>query len=223
MEQPFWQFIAKLGWAVLFNFIFILTCIPIITIGASITALDTVMMKIAKGEGSHYVRMYFQSFLASFVSSTISWVLTVIVSIFFFVDAVLMYHESMKILFVLALLACFAVLMFIQTVFALTARFEGSWHETISRARFVWMQDFWLVAVAAILNIIIIGGVGWSIRVRNVFSWLVILWFGLAALCNAFVYNRIFHKYSEDEIEEEIVLEEIPEDPFAKLRGEYKE
>lgn len=223
MEHPFWQFMAKLGWAVVFNFIFIITSLPVITIGASITALNTVMMKIARDEGGQYFSMYLKAWLHSFVSSTISWVLSAFIGLWLYVNVYLMWSESMTVLFWIALVGCFAVLMFIQTVFALTARFEGSWWETITRARLVWTQDFGFVALAALFNLVIVVGIGWSVASMNIFSWLVILWFGLAALINAFIYNHIFHKYSEEEAEEEAAPEQPPEDPFAKLRGEYKE
>ena len=190
MDQPIWAFMTKVGWALLFNIIFFVTSIPVITIGASLTAMNAVMMKVARNEGN---------------------------------DLILLWHESMMILFGVVIFACIGSLMFVQTVFALTARFEGSWWETIGRARFVWMQDFGFVLLAAVLNAGIFAFISWSVAVLNIFSWMVILWFGLPALINGFIYNRIFDKYVDEDDEEETGPEQLPEDPFAQLRGEYKE
>ncbi len=223
MDQPIWAFMTKVGWALLFNIIFFVTSIPVITIGASLTAMNAVMMKVARNEGNHYIRLYFHTWIHSFLSSTASWLLTLIVAMFLAVDLILLWHESMMILFGVVIFACVGSLMFIQTVFALTARFEGSWWETIGRARFVWMQDFGFVLLAAVLNAGIFAFISWSVAVLNIFSWMVILWFGLPALINGFIYNRIFDKYVDEDDEEETGPEQLPEDPFAQLRGEYKE
>ncbi|MDO4471106.1 MAG: YesL family protein, partial [Bacillota bacterium] len=54
----------------LLNFLFILTSLPIVTLGASITALYSVNLKMVRNEESYITRDYFRAFRKNFKIAT---------------------------------------------------------------------------------------------------------------------------------------------------------
>ena len=52
-DNPIMEFIAKIFDLILLNLIFIFSCVPIITIGASTSALSYVTLKMVRGEDSY--------------------------------------------------------------------------------------------------------------------------------------------------------------------------
>lgn len=80
------QFIAKIFDLVVLNLIFILSCVPVITIGASISALYYVSLKMVRGEDPYIWQNFWKSFRQNFKQSTIVWLLLIAVSLFLGMD-----------------------------------------------------------------------------------------------------------------------------------------
>ena len=72
-NNPFFRFMEKLGDVVLLNLIWLLCCLPVVTIGVSTTALFYVTRKISIGEEYQIGHDFFHSFRANWRQSTILW------------------------------------------------------------------------------------------------------------------------------------------------------
>ena len=81
-ENPILSFMSKLVDLMLLNVLTILCCVPIVTIGASITAAHYTALKMHRGE-SYVWRNFWKSFKENFKQSTIIWI---IFAIFFVVE-----------------------------------------------------------------------------------------------------------------------------------------
>ena len=57
------------------NLVWLLCCIPLVTIGASTTALYSVVIKMVKNEDSYVVRSFFSSFRENFKQATAVWLI----------------------------------------------------------------------------------------------------------------------------------------------------
>ena len=68
-------FLNKLGDIVIANLLFILCCIPVITIGPSLTALYHCMMRTVKGNNNGTTKTFFRAFKENFKQSLIIWLL----------------------------------------------------------------------------------------------------------------------------------------------------
>ena len=66
-------FLNKLGDIVIANLLFILCCIPVITIGPSLTALYHCMMRTVKGNNNGTTKTFFRAFKENFKQSLIIW------------------------------------------------------------------------------------------------------------------------------------------------------
>ena len=62
MDNKFFVFMGRVADLLLLNFLCILCCIPVVTAGASITALYYVTLKMARDEESYIARSFFRSF-----------------------------------------------------------------------------------------------------------------------------------------------------------------
>ena len=61
-DNPIMEFIAKIFDLILLNLIFIFSCVPIITIGASTSALSYVTLKMVRGEDPYIWQNFWKSF-----------------------------------------------------------------------------------------------------------------------------------------------------------------
>ncbi len=75
MDSRFFSFFTRLADLILLNFIFLLTCLPIVTIGASFAALYQVGAAMADGRESYIVRSYLAEWKKNFKQGTMVWAL----------------------------------------------------------------------------------------------------------------------------------------------------
>lgn len=212
-EHPFWIYMSQLGWAVLFNILFIITSIPLITMGSSITALYTVMFEIAanRRDEDTYVHVYFKALWHSLKDSTIVWIITIIVALVWSIN--LHYFSTLgstfgDVMYRISQILAFFSYMYFLTVFVVGAKFESKWKEMFKIAFIVLSENILKVFIAAMLAFVIVVGIIDAVIRMNVFSWMIIIVFGLAALVSGSVYNKMFNKYIEEDIEEEWHIEE---------------
>ena len=59
MDSPIMRFLSRLCDLMILNILCLICCIPIVTIGASITALYSVTLKMVKGEDSYIAKGFF--------------------------------------------------------------------------------------------------------------------------------------------------------------------
>ena len=71
LNAPFFQFINTAFDFVVLNICFILTCLPVFTIGAALTALYTVTMAEAEDKGLPFTKTYFHTFTRCFIRSSL--------------------------------------------------------------------------------------------------------------------------------------------------------
>ncbi len=85
-DNPIMEFIAKIFDLILLNLIFIFSCVPIITIGASTSALSYVTLKMVRGEDPYIWQNFWKSFRQNFKQGTLIWVFSILVFIFLGMD-----------------------------------------------------------------------------------------------------------------------------------------
>ncbi len=71
MDNKFFSFMGRAADLMMLNIVFIICCLPIVTIGASLTALHYVTLKMARNEESYIIRSFFKSFKQNFRQATI--------------------------------------------------------------------------------------------------------------------------------------------------------
>lgn len=130
-ENAVMQFITKIVYSVYLNILWFICCIPIITTGASTTALFYVTLKMARNEEGNLTKSFFSAFKSNFRQSTKIWLILLVLGIILGVDGYALYHLRFEnafwtiitAIFIVAVVAYAIILMYI---FPLTARFDNT-------------------------------------------------------------------------------------------------
>ncbi len=177
------------------NVVFLITCIPLFTIGAALGALYRVMMQEARGEYGYLVRPYLREFKEDFFRSTKVFLLLVVLGFvfsfnFFFWRA---YGGMLGcVLSVLFALCGLLILIYGLYTFPLLARFETSWVQTLRNAIGIALSH--PKETLLLLLIDVIGGVvGYYLPPMRI----LLLLFGFAFLCyvKSFLFTKVFTPY----------------------------
>ena len=91
-DSKFGRIFLKLSYACCLNFMWLVCCLPVFTIGASTTALYYTSFKIAKDEGSFITTMFFRSFRQNFKQVTVIWLIMLAAGLAIVLDARLLYQ-----------------------------------------------------------------------------------------------------------------------------------
>ena len=91
-ESKFSQLLLKLCYACYLNLLWFVCSIPIVTIGASTTALYYAALKVVRDEDSHVGAAFFRSFRQNFRQATVLWLILLGIGAFLGVDGYILYH-----------------------------------------------------------------------------------------------------------------------------------
>ena len=80
-DRPFWRFFSRLGDFFILTVYWVLTSWPVVTIGASTTALFYVCLKTRRGEEGKLWQMYKKSFLENLKQATFIWLLYIFIAV----------------------------------------------------------------------------------------------------------------------------------------------
>lgn len=76
------NFFSRVVDLLLLNFLFVITSLPVLTLGASLTALFSVAMKLVRNEESYVSKDYFRAFKKNFFQATVSfWAFALILAL----------------------------------------------------------------------------------------------------------------------------------------------
>ena len=183
-ESPLFSKLNTLADLVLLNLLTILCSLPVITAGASITALYYTMDKLRKSESNLY-RSFFKSFKENFKQATILWVVLLIVGALICVCILLYNYLNYPILLACSLLGLFIWGAVVSWVFPLLSRFYSTTFGTLRNAMLFGTSYFLLSVSMTLVNLIPLVV---FLFLPNVFIYLaplwLCIWFSFAAWCN---------------------------------------
>lgn len=196
-ENPLMQFLIKAGNIVILNMLWLLCCIPIVTIGASTAAMYTVARDYVREPTCNVVVPFFNYLVKGFLKSTALTALALVISALFVVNALM----SRDLPFILSLISFIPVGLCILSftfVFPLFAQFENSVFKTLKNALFLSITNFFRALLSAFL--LFFPGIILFFS-EYFFLQLSVLWvmFGcaLTAVAITKIYQPVFRKYAE--------------------------
>ena len=92
LDGPVLQFINKIVYSVYLNILWFVCCIPVVTVGASTTALFYVTLKISKNEEGSITKAFFHSFQQNLKQGTLIWLILLALGIILGIDGYILYH-----------------------------------------------------------------------------------------------------------------------------------
>ena len=209
MDNKFFVFMGKVADLCMLNLLCIACCIPVVTAGASLTALYYVTLKMVRNEEAYIFRSFFKSFKENFKQATIINVIMLIVAALLYIDTNIagkMGQPAGKILGMIFAAFTLLYVMILLYVYPLLAKFYNSVKNTFKNAILMAIRHLpytilMLLICACPILILFIP----SFQIQMSLIMLVIL-FGPAVIAygNSHFFVRIFDKY----IPEESVSEE---------------
>lgn len=177
------------------NVVFLITCIPLFTIGAALEALYRVMMQEARGEYGYLVRPYLREFKEDFFRSTKAYLLLVVLGFvfsfnFFFWRA----YGGVFGCVVSVLFGLGGILILLSGLytFPLLARFEASWVQTLRNSLGIALSHPQKTLLMLLIDVIgcVVGYYLPPMRI-------LFLLFGFAFLCylKSFLFAKVFKQY----------------------------
>lgn len=219
MDSGIFQFLSRVADLMILNIIFLVTCIPIVTIGAAWTALYYMTLKMVRNEESYIVRGYFKSFKENFKQSTIMWlvILVMILLLVFDYRIVNVMEGNMAQFMKIGLTVVSLFLgMLLSYLFPLQSKFYNTIKRTVTNACLMSIRH---LPQTLIMMVISVGAVLLTFLNNWTFSYGILIWllagFATVALANSWFLVRIFDKYIPKEETEE-TPEELPDDGAAE-------
>ena len=202
-EAPIWKFMELFVELVKLNIIFLLTSLPIVTIGASITAMNSVCFKLREKRVGYIVDDYFNAFRGNFKNSTITW----IVFLCYLVTLVMAINSRALNLGTIIMLGIASSMVLTVVIYALAmfARFDNGLLDTIVKAS--------LIGVVGIPYIIVIMLMMIALTMATFTTYLTMfialpMWilfgFSTVGYISAVFYLRVFRRFTDNKYLEEI-------------------
>ena len=201
-DSPLMRALGVVWDLIVLNLLFLVCCIPVVTIGPAITALHYVTTKMAgEKDGTPVVGNFFKSFRANFRQGVLMGILFGAAGGFLGYDIYLLWHSGNfqnSIFKILIPVAAIAYMMTFVYAFPLLARFNNTVLGTIRNA--------FIMSVTSLPKtfsmLLLIGAcAAFTLYTQTTLRYGLFLWFALGfssiAYANAFVLNGVFMKCSE--------------------------
>ena len=200
-DSKFMEILGRITDLILLNILFLLTCLPIFTMGAAATALYAMCFRLMREEYKGIVKPYFQAFRDNFRQSTLIWLLLLLVVgpglyyfyVVFSLDSLLQYLGFLFVL--LALLSA----MTASYAFPWISQFENTTAQALKNALILCLSHLpRSFAILVINNLpLIIWFFSPELFVQISFLW-VALYFAAAAYMNTGILWPVFKPYRNE-------------------------
>lgn len=205
-----YRFLSRLWDLIVLNILFLVTSIPLVTIGASTAALYTVTLKAVKKEESYIAKSYLKAWKENFGKATLIFLLLAAVFAVLGVDIFVLGKNSGFLGSAMVLAGgLFGILWLLAAVYALPlqARFENSIPNTLLNGLLVAVKFFpSTIQIVGILAVTPVLAVLLSIFSPTLLGWFCSLYlfagFSGVAYLTSLVYRRVFDRLEQREIEQ---------------------
>ena len=214
MESKFVQFLGMLGNLAILNLLWLITSMPVVTIGASTTAMYSVVFKYADGSDDAVLKPFFKAFISNFKQSTLIWLPMCLVAVVLMIDGYYLISHGESAATPFLWIPFFVILVVVSVlnahIFPQIARFEvdtrTALHNTLLMSLLHLFQTVGIVG----LNLL-----PWAMMLilPDIFALSGIFWFMFGAsgiaYFNAKVLLKMYKKHEPAPEEDEAIAEEI--------------
>ena len=201
-QNPVMEFIAKIFDLVILNLIFIFSCVPIITIGASTSALSYVTLKMVRGEDPYIWRNFWKSFRQNFKQGTLVWIFSILIFIFLGMDFYIINSQNTSLFAVVRILlwiVCAVALSVFLYVFPVISHFVCTTKQALKNALLMTFghlpYTLMMLALAGLLLFLCSSS-------SKLFAMIVVLsgicGFSVVSFVYSIMFDRIFQKYESE-------------------------
>lgn len=196
-ESNFFKFLGTFGRFVYLNVVFVITCIPIITIGTSVTALYSTMFKYINEEDNSFVPNFLKAFKSTFKVSTIYYLLSLIFAGIIIFNIQFWYKLNngwSMIVLGLVILLFIAFLLTLIYLFPLLARYTQTGRQVIQNAFLLSIANFIITLAIIAITIASLALTYFTASFRAIFA---IFGIAFVVYCKSLLLMKAFQKYDK--------------------------
>lgn len=202
LDNKFFQALGKLVDCMALSALWLVCSLPIVTFGASTSALYYAIHKSVRGNRGYMTKNFFHAFTKGFKQSTLSWLILLVVQIVLGMDAYITFQtlktgNKMGIFFYFFLIMIVFSIIWACYLFPYAARFEDGVKATMKNALLMMIIHLpWSLLILVLFAVAAIA--------VYIFPVLIFLMPALLFLTYDGILERIFRKYmSEEDLERE--------------------
>ena len=195
-DNPIMNFLTIVCDIVILHFLWLLTSLPVLTIGASTTALYYTTMKCIRNGQGGVVKMFFKSFKENFKQATGIGILALVAGFICIFDMYYAINRNLKGMMIIFTIMSLVYLFTVLYVFPLQAQFENTVKATIKNAFLMSIKNLpWTLLLTAITAAIIVL----SYFFPAFLGIMLICVAGLHAYFCSLIFVHIFKEYMPEE------------------------
>lgn len=199
-DSKFMEIVSRITDLILLNILFLITCLPVFTIGAATTALYTMCFRLMREEYNGIIRPYFAAFRSSFKQATALWGLLLLAGVpaLYYLSLVLNHTGVLQYTAMVFILIFAVVFMTGSYVFPWISQFENTTAQALKNALLLSISRFprTLAVLAVNMMPVIVYIINADLFVRISFLW-VALYFAAAAYMNTGILWHVFTPYRD--------------------------
>lgn len=204
-ESKFMRAMSRIGDLLLLNLMFLISCVPIVTIGAASTAMYTLCFRFDTDRERGLIKSYFMAFKENFRQATVLWLIILLCGVTACINTYIFYSLSSLIpfLYVLFLILLVLVLLIAGYAFPLLSQFENKSFATLKNALILCLGYLPRSILVTAINIFpfVLVLVDFVTFFHAAFLWAGI-YFASAAYINSLLLKKVFAPYLPQEEEE---------------------
>lgn len=198
-DNKFFEALGKVTDIVILNLFCIISCLPIITIGTSITTTYSVSMKMVKNEDTYIVREFIKRFRENFKSSTVVWAIMLVIGGILAFDIYMCKLISNELIgkilqFVFTMISIIYIFS-LTYVFPLISKFENTIKNTMINSILISIQNLPYTIIVVIINLsplLLINLL--SNHWTYIVFFYIVIGFGMIAYINSIFFEKIFKR-----------------------------
>lgn len=213
LDNPFFRLLSKLVDCIYVSFLWLVCSLPIITLGASTSALYYTVHKSIRGGREYVGRSFFKSFRENFKQATLSWLVVLIVGIVLLLDAIIMRQvmiggSTVGAMFYVFLVGILFWVGFCCVLFPYIARFENTVKQTLINTLLLEIRHLpWSLLLILIVAVVLV--LLWLIPIQ-ILPLVIFMLPAFTFLIFEVILERIFRRYmSEEDLRRELEIEEL--------------
>lgn len=199
-DSKIMQIIGRITDLILLNIVFLLSCLPVFTIGAATTAMYTLCFRMLRQEEGNILKPYFRAFRENFKPATGVFAILAFILVPDYLYFQQVFHAEGPLHYT------FYLFVFIAAATVLTAGFAFPWVSQFRNSVFQTLTNALLLSVSNLPRALAVAGinllpfvlwiVNYDLFTKVSFLWLA-LYFAAAAYMNAAILYPVFKPYTE--------------------------
>ena len=163
-DSKFMEIFGRITDLILLNILFLITCLPVFTIGAATAALYTMCFRLMREEYSGIIKPYFKAFRDNFKTATAAWGIVLVAALpaLYYLSQTIQMEGVLRYSSLLFLLILAVVLMAASYGFPWISQFENTAVQSLKNGLILSISR--LPRTAAVLAINLMPAIVWFVN-----------------------------------------------------------